>query len=117
HLAETLTEAGEACHRSFDDHRLGGAGIGGHLEVLADGQVAEHAAALRDGAQPDAGQLVGLDAVDMAAGDVETSRVDRVLAGRNPESGGLARTVGTEDGHHLAAWNHQVDSVEDPDAS
>jgi hypothetical protein len=96
---------------------LGGAvgrapGKSAHAQVFSHAQKRKHLAALGHQHQTPAGHLVGVQAVDCLAHEMDRTleRIDH--AGNGVEQGGLARAIGPEHGDKVALGQLDVDALD-----
>ena len=118
-LPPSLAEDGEDGEPGCDvlrDLRRRRHRIGAQSQVLLDGEVGEGAAPLRNVGDAEADAVGGACRRDVDA--VEKDRAARRnLARQRPQRRGLAGAVGAEQRHHVALVDHEVDAVNDVDAS
>ena len=112
-MAAALGELGEELVGPGRCPLAGGAAAGGDLEVLVDGEVGEHAAALGDEGDAGPGNLVGGAAGEVAALEADGAGGGAEQAHDGRQEGRLAGAVAAEEGDRPALLDGQVDTVQD----
>src|SRR6266545_1171109 len=86
-------------------------------DIVDDGELREWPDDLEGARQPEPADLVGLEAVEAAAGEADLARVGSKEAREQVEDRGLPRPVGPDHPEHLALRHGQVENVYRPESA
>ena len=118
-LLAALLQAGEQLKHLFLVGGNGGVGlgVGTHIQILFHGHVQEHMAAFRHVGKARFHDLVGAHALDAAALVQDIAGLGLQQAGNGLQGGGLAGTVGTDQGDDLALIHLEGDVLDGVDVA
>jgi hypothetical protein len=90
--------------------------VAAQQQVVEHGQVLEQLDVLEGAGDAGAGDAVGLDPDQVAAGEADAALLGPVEAGQAVEQGGLAGPVGADDGQQLVRADLEGDRAQGADA-
>ena len=119
HLVLPLLQAGEALIHVGDTLVIlvGGAGERAHLQIFLHGHLQEDLPPLGDQGQAHGHDLVGGDAPQALAHELDGAGVGGQQSGHRLQDGGLTRAVGPDEGDYLPLVDLEGDALDGVDGS